>query len=611
MNLFEFVSTMKELNSTVALVGIVLLALFLVVIIFKMLFGMRRGFWRQLVRTAMTVVSAVVSYIAASTLSNKIMGSGNQQAVEDLLVELDGVAPETGDFIREFLNSFEPEIFESILLLPATIILIPIIATVLFLLINLVLKIVRAIIIKVLHINKAKNNTHRLGGVLLAAVEAIIWLAMVTLPITGLLSLVEKGYDAAKDSALVEDNAELERIHSEYLAPFSENPAFTFIGSVGAGAMSDGIATVEIHGQKVNMREEVVSITGIIMSEATSLKELDIANLTEENKGAIESILDGVCDSPYLTTVISGVLRSAGVLFDHDVIKLDKGGQFGDILNGFIDYLQQITDDTLSEDLNTIKDLVFTICDSGAISAIKDGDSDLWTVLQEKNENGEDVVKKIVGILQSNERTAGFVKIITQALIASLTNIETPSGETVTYDDLKNGMNNVLAVDKESFETEEEYKQELTNTLDTTLKDNGIELEEEIVSGIADYIDENYSDQSNLTDEEFNDVLLSYYDVYLKYINGEEIDPDELPDGFNPDDFNGDNAPGANDNSGQGGSNPDDGNNSGNPDGGNGNIDINELMSRYPDFIIPAAEWDSLSPDVQAQLQGLGYVRGE
>ena len=98
----------------------------------------------------------------------------------------------------------------------------------------------------------------------------------------------------------------------------------------------------------------------------------------------------------------------------------------------------------------------------------------------------------------------------------------------VSYESVKESVNEVLSVKREDFTTDEAYKTVLTATLDKALTDNGIELEEEIVSGIADHIDENYSDfVGELTDEEFNDILLEYFDAYLDYVNS-----GDLPEGI-------------------------------------------------------------------------------
>ena len=61
---------------------------------------------------------------------------------------------------------------------------------------------------------------------------------------------------------------------------------------------------------------------------------------------------------------------------------------------------------------------------------------------------------------------------------------------------------------------------------------------------IADYVDENFSEQiGELTDEEFNELVFEVIDIYQSYLNGEEVNPDDLnnllPGGgeINPDDL--------------------------------------------------------------------------
>ena len=650
MNLFEFVSNMKELNSAFGLIGVLLLSLFLIVIILKMYFGMRKGTWRQLIHTGTTLLSAVISYIIADATANRILGSTDQAAIEDLIVKIEGIVPDSGEFLRKLLLSFDPKVFESIMLLPATLILIPILATLFFLIFNFLLKIIRAIVVKIINIKKAKNNQQRLFGALLGAVEALIWLMMITLPITGVIGLVDRAYDRAIEATEYRDNKELKRIHKQYLAPFTENPAFTFMDSCGAGALSNGIATVKIDGKNVNMRGEAVGITGIVFSELTDLKEADFKNLSDGGKESIESIIDGICDSPYLTTIVTGSFNNAGVILELGVVKYDKEGEFADIVDGFVGYLKTISKDTLREDLTTMKELYFTISDSGALVALEDSEVDLWTVLQDQRKEGNDAISRMIDILQSNERTSGLIKTITEVLITSLaTQIETPDGTviTVTYDDLKNGMNDVLLVKQKPGETREEYMKNLSNALDNTLTEHGIKLEYEIVDSIAEYIDENYSSNEDFTDEEFNDVLLHYYDAYLEYLETGEI-PDDLPEGINPDDFipeeggNGnenvdeDEKPGGDNTSDKNEENPDGNNgsdeNNTNPDEGNGNLDsdvelpegivipgpgddnydesiyiiVEKLIVTYPDGI-PEEVFATLPDDVIKKLIEFGY----
>ena len=223
MSFINYINEMKEMDSIVGMVGAGILALFLLFIIFKMLGGMRRGTWRQLVRTLATLAAAVVSFVAGVIISNKIIGSLDVQNLESFILEIEAASPEAGEMVRNVLSAIDTEMIEYILLLPATIIIIPICTTVLFLVINLVFKIIRAILIKILKFKKAKNNTQRLGGALLAAVEFIIWTTMVLLPVTSLITLADAAYTEAMNASTGNERAALVETYDEYLAGYAED----------------------------------------------------------------------------------------------------------------------------------------------------------------------------------------------------------------------------------------------------------------------------------------------------------------------------------------------------------------------------------------------------
>jgi hypothetical protein len=98
--------------------------------------------------------------------------------------------------------------------------------------------------------------------------------------------------------------------------------------------------------------------------------------------------------------------------------------------------------------------------------------------------------------------------------------------------EVKNGLNNIVSVNKSDYETEDEYREVLSDTIGTTINDTiGVELEKEVVDEISDYVDENYAEQlEDLTDEEFNELIFEVIDIYQKFQNGEEINPDDFDD---------------------------------------------------------------------------------
>ena len=534
MNLFEYVPLMKEMNTPTAIAGVVIIALFLVIAIWKMFRGMRQGFWRQLINTARCVVAAVLSFTISSLISGGIIGAFNSMSFSEAIAWLDRFNLKITDKLGAILSCISPEAFEYLLLLPAAVIIVPLVFLLLFILLNSILRIVSGIIIKVLGFEKAKSAPSRLGGALIAGVEAVIVFTIFVTPAAGALNIIDDSYDII---FVEQENREDEKVVEQYetaFMPFVTNPAISFVDKIGAKQLSASFATVKLEGERVDVRRDIMDIIHIALVELPVLKGADFNNLTENSKTAISSILESIDSSPFLSNIFVGIVHGASGAIESGIIPIDTG-EFSDVLAGVTGYLSSFSTRTLSEDLTTIKDLYFALSDGGILSAIKSGDTNIMSLLDEKRKEGDDVFARIIEILKSNQRTSALMTSITKALISTISSTITVDGVEieVTYDDVKESVSEVLSVKKDDFATEEEYKEELSSTLDKALTDNGIELDDEIIDGIADYIDENYSDVAEvvgeLTDEQFNDILLEYYDVYLDYINNGTL-PEGVPE---------------------------------------------------------------------------------
>ena len=542
MNLFKYLDTMKELDSVVAMVGVGVLAAFLVVIILKMFTGLRRGTGRQLVHTILTVVSAGVAVVVSVILSNGIVGSLTSDTFQGLLTWIDGIAPGVGSSILDAIDKVpNREVIEYIVLLPAALFIIPILTTVMFIIINTLFKIVYVILIKVFRLKKAKRPPQRLGGAVLAAVEGILWMMILVLPITGALSLVDDVFETALESETVSEG-ELDEIYEEYLVPFTKNPAIDFLNVCGSSKISDAIATVKIDGNRVNLREEIVDVTHFVLVDVTTLLDADFKNLGENDKEAVVSVIDAFCDSEFMSSLMVGAVQTAASAIEDGTIPLEIGGDFEPVFHELIRFFRSVSHETLKADLYTIKDLYFAINDSGILTAMEDG-QDIMELLQQKSQEGDDTITTIKNILQENPRTSGMVTALTKSLISTLipedavltdsngNPILDANGEPIeiSYDTVKNSVNEILTVTKDG-KTEEEFKEELGSTLDTALRENEIELEEDVIDEITEHINNNYDEiygavgettgGGELTDEQFNDILLSYYNQYMQQQQG-------------------------------------------------------------------------------------------
>lgn len=534
MNIFEYVPLMKEMGGGVAIAGVAVLVLFLVIIFFKMLGGMKQGFWRQLIRTGRFVGAAILSYIIASSISSGIIGMFDESTFNDLLNQIEAGGVPISDSIRTIISCFNPETFEYLLLLPAAVIIVPFVFTLLFIVINNILKIASAIIIKVLGLKKASTSPSRLGGAVLAAIEGILLFIILLLPVTGILSIVDEAYDVAFESEENREDAAIVEQYETIFLPFIDNPAIDFTQKFGSRALSETFATVKIDGEKANVRNDILEIIHIALVDGPALKGADFNNLTPENKAAIDSIINSVGDSHFLSGILVGFINGMGNAMDSGIFPVDFG-EFSDVMDGVVEYLSSFSIATFGEDLHTIVNVYYAISDSGVLAAMKDGDTDIMTLLDQKRQEGDDVLSEIIEVLKSNKRTSKLITAMTKALITNLVPEDATieiNGEQVqiSYDTVKDSVSEILSVTKED-KTEEEFKEELGSTLDTALRNNSITLEEDVLDGIVDHINDNYDEiyevvgeevDGELTDEQFNNILLQYYTSYMNSMGGSQ-----------------------------------------------------------------------------------------
>ena len=432
MNLFEYVTKMEESRSVMAYVGVGFLALIIIFITIKMLIGMRRGLWHQLISTGLTFTAAMIAYLTSINLDTIISEKFEAPILSELINVADQYSPGLGQKISDILSSFGDGFFSKILSVPLALIIAPIAMVVLFLVIALLFKIVKGILVKIFKVRKAKSNPSRLAGVLLAVVESIIVLAIVLVPTSGIVGIVDDVYTDAISYAEGEEQQEMTAVYDEIISPVTNNPVFGFVNAFGSEKAYQTLAVVKSEGKKIDMRKEAVEITHLILIDAPDLFDIDFSSLTAEDKATIDKVISGVCESEYLSTIIVKLLNGAATAIDKGIINFNLGGAYKSLFNDVIYFLGSISEDTLREDVGTVKDLYFTVADSGILNAVSDG-GDIMELLQERRKGGDDTVTKIVTILQNNKRTSMMVKSMTEALISTLsTNINLGDDVTIT-----------------------------------------------------------------------------------------------------------------------------------------------------------------------------------
>lgn len=493
-------------------IELILTALFLIIVGWAVLRGLMRGFGRQLVHICLTVVAAVIAFVLTLSLSDTICSLFTPESIKGFVA---GLGAESGSVNLEVIADYLSSI-ETLVMLPVGVLLTPFVFMGIFALLNVLVGIFNGILCTVFGIAKPEGEAPKMIiGAAVGLVEGLLVAIIFFLPFAGVLNVADRSVDAVRDKdgdryAVVVDT------YDEYCGGLSDHFAMKLSLSCG-NFILDKFATITVDDHEVNLRDECVEVADVVI-EFSTLGKIDYSALTEDNKAALRSAVTALENSEYLTILMSGILRDMGRAFVDGVIPVSAPAPYDIILNPAITMFATSDENNFISDVDTLLDVYFILSDSGILKSFgQEGQENaMRDAFIVKDDNGETTINKIVGKLNQNEHMRPIVKSITDMSLMMLSgSLGTDVNVVETYDSVKNGMQEVIAIDRNAY-TDEEYKAIRNETLNNTLIENNITLTPEEVDGIGDYIDEHYGEDNELTDEEFNDIIFSYYDVYMQ-----------------------------------------------------------------------------------------------
>ena len=497
---------------------LVLTALFLIIVAWSVVRGLMRGFGRQAVHIGLTVVAAVISYVLTLSLAEVICAFFTPESIK-MMVESAGVSAGALDIgvIANYLSSVE-----TLMMLPARVIIAPIAFATTFVILNAIVGIISGILCAAFGIDKPNGSPAKLIlGASIGLVEGLLVATIVLLPVAGIFNVADRSVDAVRDKDGDRYNGIVE-IYDEYCGGISDHFAVKLSSACG-GFMLDKLATVNVNDHDVNLRDESVEIADVVM-EFYTLGDINYSALTEDNKVALRSAVTALENSEYLTLLVSGIFSDMGRAFADGVVPVSAPAPYDVIINPTIKIFATSNKDNFRSDVDTLLEIYFILSDSGVLSSFGQAgqESAMRDAFIGKDANGETTINKVVNMLNQNEHMRPIVKSITDMSLMMLSN-QFGGDVTVaeTYESVKSGLKDVVAIDRDAY-SEEEYKAIRNETLNNTLVANNITLSADEIDGIGNYIDENYGDTNELSDEQFNDIIFSYYDVYLSLQSGGE-----------------------------------------------------------------------------------------
>ena len=544
--IFGYATEQLEAGTPMSYVALGILGLFAWLILYHLLHGLRRGVFRQIAHTAIMLLAAVVAFFATKYAAGYLFDTLMETSLEELLAQA-GVG-EMDEATMGILNSLGNETLVYLLALPVGVMLTPLVFMLLFAVLNVLFRIIYLIVRGILHIGKGHGAVQRLTGMLLGACEGLIIASILMLPFAAIIGSADEmmaaastvaddadgaddgANDDADDSADTGSDMDMDAMYEEYLKPLAAHPVFAITKSIGGELVLDGLATFKLDGENsINTREEFASIMGLILVDGSKLMEADFNNLTDDDKDAMSAIIDYVDDSDYMATIMAGLLNVMGDILEDQMADAGTGDEGGiDFVTPMFSVFSGITADEVGGVLVTFKDFYFLISDEGVLEAISSGDntalSEVFTKKVEGDPENRTVLSKAISILNGNSRTVVLVTTLTKMTFAMMAESEEMGDEIeAVYDDVKDKVNTTVGK-LDECDTREEKVETAKTDIAAALTENDIELEDEIVEQLADElvnVVEAEGFDGNLTEAQFNEVMLKYYDAFMEQMEEE------------------------------------------------------------------------------------------
>lgn len=500
------------------------------------LLGLRRGLVRQTFRLITVAAAVIVSFIVATALYPKLMAEFEGMTVLEICAQYGiSLSAEASSWL-ECVDTVTVEYAAS---LPVTLVIVPIVFVLAFIVSSIVLFILFVILAGVLgFLRRRRGVLSKLTGMALGLLQGVVVAGVLLLPITGILDTTGWAVNTAKERYPESQNAvALGNMYEEYLSPVAENPVIKTYNKT-MGFMYDRMAKIDMDGEEVRMVD--VLTDGVeIFTLYGDLGEVDFLDLSEEQKQIIDSIITVFNNDHYMTEVLSGAMRAICRAEQNGVIGLDIEDEVSrDFIVSFLHVFEDSTYTTVQEDIRTVEAIYFLLSDSGALKAIGGENADgmaLVNSLAKLDENGKSTLGSICYQLKLNVRTAPIAtKLNNFAMSALMTSVGITDPDVAQrVEDVKNDLNEVIAMNKEDYATQEEYKEAVSTKINDTLVKNDIEITEEQLDMVSDFVIEEFDEIDEITDAEIADFMAKYYDVYMNGSEDGEIpEIPELPEGF-------------------------------------------------------------------------------
>ena len=534
MNFVEYINAVSAKDTIGAYISLGIFALIGVSALLGGYYGATRGFSKSVIRFFTIVASAICSLFAVTGISElivkKAMADGDSQSVDALLNNyFPGLTDSMPDMITPILGEMNSGTATIFVMMIVAIIITP----VLFISFFYILKTLTFFVYSLLAgltgaISYGKGIVSTLLGGAVGVIQGMFIAAVIIIPISGLCNVADEARGPLMDDVDT-PNEYIETAYSTVINDLADNPVFDLVDKFGGNAAYERMITVKINGEKIDMGDECVGAIKVLADILPiANKDFDWKHPSEDQKDAFATVVTDIEHNKLIASLASDVMRGMAAVIKNGTLNLGLSGAAKTLVDDVMTMFSTTNSDTIASDLDLLVDIYFIMCDRNMIDTLTSGDPEaLRDVLTNKDENGDTAADVILDRLNAYDRAHPIITSFTKLSLSAMQGaLGSEFDNEELYESVKNEMTNILNHNKSDFETEEEYKEAVSNDLDKALADNNLTVDEDTKQSMVDYIADNYGDfEGEITDKEINDALLSYYKSYAESLGQGGVTP--------------------------------------------------------------------------------------
>lgn len=505
----EYITFRKVLSMIVAwiILGLIYLTLLLSVGL-SILSGYRKGLYRTLLRFGVMLTSAVLAFIAVRAMH------GIFSEAARWFLDLTGASADLEELIAT------SDSIDALINVLAGGIALPIVFLLLFAILEGISSIVFAFTSR--KIPKVKQK----AGLGVGALRGLVLALILLFPILGWSSMTE----AVLTTHPVFEQGFRDGVGNEAVdaieAVADKDVLYFVFGDNLVHLTMRGLTVTEFEGHSADVYDALDGASTVLEAVDPLLEHTpDISELSKEELAMIDDVLEAIDSSDLFASILADLIAPAADAWVHgepyfgmeSPLGADLGeGKIGDLFERIFGILATCDRDTVTADLHTIFEVALVLEEAESDSG-ENGDDLLASVCK----GGK--IDRLIAPFARNEHMKPVVSdIMALGVWALAQNMHAGLGEDEAYTEVVGTISNIV---KDADMSVEKVSEELN----TVMKDNGIEVSEELVTSFSTaLVNKMESTGGDLTEEDMEEVLTEFAEVYAEELA--EAFPDGLPD---------------------------------------------------------------------------------